>query len=66
MVLKQKIQKNSLNIKSENIVLDRSNNFIDVRENIKINDLKNLVNIQAETLFLDRSKNILNSIQNLT
>ena len=49
--------KNSLNIKSENIVLDRSENKLTATNGVEIEDLKNSLNIKSENIVLDRSEN---------
>ena len=51
--------KNSLNIESENIILDRANNILTANNGIKINDTKNSLNIESENIILDRANNIL-------
>ena len=39
--------KNSLNIQSETIFIDRKNNILTATDNVKIDDLKNLLNIES-------------------
>ena len=51
--------KNSLNIQSETIFIDRKNNILTATDNVKIDDLKNLLNIESEKIVLDRKNNIL-------
>ncbi len=48
---------NLLNIKGENIVLDRSENKLTATNGVEIEDLNNLLNIKSENIVLDRSEN---------
>ncbi len=57
--------KNFLNIKSENIVLDRSENKLTATNGVEIEDLKNFLNIKSENIVLDRSNNFIKVTENI-